>query len=328
MPASAANKIESKTESLAQSRQAGRNRVGVLLLILGVCAVGSAGLLARIGLDSGMGALALAAWRLTLASVLLGIAQSWRGRRTNQAALRPVQGASLILAGACLALHFVTWFASLNLLSVARSTLLVVTSPLWAGMLGLFVPSLRPNRAFWPGLAVAGAGLVFVTTGGAARAGQTLSSPSLWQGDALALLGALLIVPYLLLVQRVQSELGTLRTVAWTYSAAALCLWLIALARHAMSVPSRPGAWFAIVSMALIPQMIGHTSLNRALHYFSAAQVTSTCLLEPIIAALLALLWLGERITMGQAVGAILLLGGVFLNLRPDTNKPVTPPPS
>lgn len=292
----------------------------------GVCAVGSAGLLARIGLDSGLSALALAAWRLTLASVLLGTAQSWRGRRAEQAALRPAQKASLMIAGVCLALHFVTWFASLNLLSVGRSTLLVVTSPLWASLLGLFVPSLRPNRAFWPGLAVAGIGLIFVTTGGAARAGESLSAPSLWQGDILALMGALLIVPYLLLVQRVQAELGTLRTVTWTYSAAAACLWLIALARHALAVPSSPGAWFAIVSMALIPQMIGHTSLNRALRYFSAAQVTTTCLLEPIFAALLAWAWLGERVTMWQAVGAALLLGGVFLTLRPDTNKTVSLP--
>ncbi len=315
--------INTEIKRKVENKQARPNTAGVLLLTLGVCAVGSAGLLARIGLDSGMEALGLAAWRLTLASVLLGIAQSWRGRRAAQTVLKPAQWSRLTIAGVCLALHFVTWFASLNLLSVGRSTLLVVTSPLWAGLLGLFVPSLRPNRAFWPGLAVAGVGLLFVTTGGVARAGQTLSALSLWQGNLFALLGALLIVPYLLLVQRVQSELGTLRTVAWTYSAAAACLWLIALARHALPVPSRPGAWFAIVSMALIPQMIGHTSLNRALRYYSAAQITSMCLLEPIFAALLALLWLGERVTMRQGAGAILLLGGVFLTLRPDTNKTI-----
>ena len=57
--------------------------------------------------------------------------------------------------------------------------------------------------------------------------------------------------------------------------------------------------------------MIGHTALNRALRAFSAAQVTAAGLLEPIFAALLAWMWLGEGVTPGQGMGALLLLGGV-----------------
>ena len=303
-----------------------KNAANVLLLMVGASAVGSAGLLARIGLDSGLDALPLAAWRLSLAALLLAAAQGLRNRRTKQAAILPAHKMGMTLAGICLALHFVMWFASLNTLSVARSTLLVVTSPLWAGLLGLCVPILRPGRRFWPGLALAGVGLVFVTTAGAGRTGQTLAgSPTFWQGDALALAGAMLIVPYLLLVQRAQAVVGTLRTVTWTYSAAAVCLLLIALARHALTVPSRPGAWFAIVSMALVPQMIGHTALNRALRAFSMAQVTSAGLLEPIFASLLAWLWLGERVTPTQGLGALLLLGGVALTLQPDNGSDLPP---
>ena len=211
-----------------------KNTAGLLPLIAGVCAVGSAGLLARVGLDSGLEALPLAAWRLTVASLLLAVAQYARNRRTVQATIQPAHRAGMTLAGVCLALHFVAWFASLNTLSVARSTLLVVTSPLWAGLLGLLVPALRPGRRFWPGLALAGIGLVLVTTGGTGRAAQGFHAPpSFWQGDAPALAGAMLIVPYLLLVQRAQVALGTLRTVTWTYSAAAVCLWVLAIARHA-----------------------------------------------------------------------------------------------
>src|ERR1700684_3176338 len=106
-----------------------------LLLLFGVCAVASASLLARLGLDAGMSALQLAMWRLTFASVIL---VAWRLRAGSPApALRPEVKVRLAVAGFFLALHFVAWFVSLRAVPVARSTLLVSTTPLWTGLVGL-----------------------------------------------------------------------------------------------------------------------------------------------------------------------------------------------
>lgn len=287
-----------------------------LLLLGGVCAVGSAALLARWGLDAGMSALNLALWRLTVAGVLLIAWQLLRAGPYRP----PLQGKDrfrLAAAGVCLALHFVTWFASLRSIPVARSTLLVATAPLWAGLLGLLVPALRPPPGFWKGLAIAFAGLLLVTTASRVGAGwrPAGSGLPLW-GDLLAVSGAMLYIPYILLVQRVQAEFGTLRTVTWVYASAALCLWLVALARGPIIWPHTFAVWGSVIGMAIAPQLLGHTALNRSLQYFTAGQVAAATLLEPVFAAALAWLLLGEVVTLRQAVGAALLLGGVALTLR------------
>lgn len=295
------------------------------------------------GLGGGMDALQLALWRLTVAGGLLLLWQAVGWRWIGRHRLRPSQRktgitrsleetnvaaplksamprreqARLVIAGACLAFHFVTWFASLNYVPIARSTLLVTTSPLWAGLLGWFVPGLRVGRGFWSGLAIAITGGFLVTTQGAAQHGQTaFSVGSAWKGDMLAMAGGLLIVPYLLLVQRAQAAFGTLRAVTWAYSCAAACLWLVALPQGHWRPPPTLPAWASVLGMALVPQLLGHTALNRSLRHFSASQVSTATLLEPVFAGILAWLLLGETITGGQMAGATLLLCGVAQTLR------------
>ena len=299
------------------------------LLLGGVLAVGAAGLMVRLGLDGGLGALQLALWRLTLASGVLiawGMVQAIRQGR--EPALPHREQARLIGAGVCLALHFVTWFASLRYVPVARSTLLVTTSPLWAGLLGLWIPSLRVGRGFWLGLAAAAPGIVLITTQGAIQTHVPLPARgAAWQGDVLAMIGGLLVVPYLLLVQKAQNQYGTLRVVTWAYGCAAACLWLIALLGGNLQLPPTQRAWLAVVGMALVPQLLGHTALNRSLRHFSAGQVSTATLLEPVFAGALAWLLLKESITGGQMAGAALLLFGVASALRakqavPDNSLP------
>ncbi|HLV80278.1 MAG TPA: DMT family transporter [Chthonomonadaceae bacterium] len=286
-----------------------------LLLLGGVLAVSAAPLLARWGLDAGMRATTLAMWRLALAASAL---IAWNLYRAGPAR-PPLPGPvwiRLAAAGAYLALHFVAWFASLELIPVARSTLLVTTAPLWAGLLGLAVPALRPQRGFWSGLLVAAAGLFLVTASGAARSGLAPAVKGMAPlGDALAVLGAVMVVPYYLLVQQAQARYGTLRVVTVVYAAAALCLGLAALAQGQIALPPTPVAWVSVAGMALVPQLLGHTALNRSLRAFNAGQVAAATLLEPVFAAALAWPLLGERLSLRQALGAALLLGGVALAL-------------
>ncbi len=279
-----------------------------LVLVIGVCGVASAGLLARAGLDAGMSPLALSAWRLVIASLGLLV---WRLISIGRTAFDRSDQLRLAIAGLFLAVHFATWIASLNYVSIARSTLLVATAPLWAGLAGLFVPSLRPSRLFWVGLLIAGVGTAVVTTQGATFRGGEHA----WLGDLLAVIGAMAIVPYLLASQSVQKRHGTLATTTWIYSAAAVVLVVCALGTSGPVMPPSPAAWGSILGMALFAQLIGHSSLNGSLKNFTASQVATTALLEPVFAAALAWPILGEAISPMQGLGGLLLLVGVGIAL-------------
>jgi drug/metabolite transporter (DMT)-like permease len=290
------------------------------VLLVAQLAVGSAALMARAGLEHGMSALSLATWRLTIASLLVVGLLKVRSRfdvpgcppLTRRDQLR------LVAAGVCLGLHFLTWFASLRYVPIARSTLLVATTPLWSGLADVLFLGRRLSLLFWCGLALAGTGAWGVTMGGASGppVGFIGGPPAL--GDALAVAGAVLMAVYYLLVQEVQARQGTGRTVAWTYSTAALSLWPAALLAggNAGVLPGNAVAWAAVLGMALVPQLIGHTALNWSLRRFAASEVATATLLEPVFAGALAYLFYGEAVTPIQGIGAAILLAGVALALR------------
>ncbi|HVT12971.1 MAG TPA: DMT family transporter [Fimbriimonadaceae bacterium] len=285
----------------------------ILVLLVGLCGVASAALLARYGLAAGVSPEALSAWRLTVAS--LALIATVAAFRLPKIAKADIWRAAV--AGVFLALHFSTWIASLEYVSVARSTLLVATSPLWAGLLGLVLPSLRPRPIFWLGLAFAAGGTILFTS----QSSAAVHRGPPWVGDLLALAGAIAIVPYLLLSQTVQRKAGTLVTVTWIYAAAAAVLWFYLLPMGQAVVPRSTNAWISILGMAIFAQLIGHSSLNYALRHFSAAQVATATLLEPVFAAILAWLFLGEGLNWIQVGGGFVLLAGVGLGLRGE------PPP-
>jgi drug/metabolite transporter (DMT)-like permease len=71
--------------------------------------------------------------------------------------------------------------------------------------------------------------------------------------------------------------------------------------------------------IALVPQVIGHTSYNWSLKHFSAATVAVIALGEPVGASILAYFLLSEQITIMQVLGGLLILGGVALTLRGES---------
>jgi len=228
---------------------------------------------------------------------------------------------SLVAAGVALAIHFWAWFVSLQYISVARSTLLVSTTPLWAG-LGMWALTRRsPSRAFWIGLAVSGVGAWLVTAHNGAQ--PPLQEAGATVGDGAAILGAIGIAVYFLLVAPHQGPLGTWRVVAWTYPSAAAATWsaLLLTGSTGNAMPLSLNAWAAIAALALVPQLIGHTALNWSLKHFTAGAVGAATLLEPVFAGWLAWLILDETPTLNQIVGAAILLAGVALALRSGSSE-------
>ena len=71
-----------------------------------------------------------------------------------------------------------------------------------------------------------------------------------------------------------------------------------------------------MVLLALVPQLIGHTAINRSLGYLSATAVAIAIFGEPVGATLLGVVVLGETPTPLQIAGAVLVLGGVYVGIR------------
>ncbi len=275
-------------------------------------AIGAAAIFARFAL-AGAGPFAVSALRLGIAAaVVLAFA-----RRFGRISAR--REVALVGAGATLALHFATWVASLLFTSVAISTLLVTTTPVWTEVYEVVRERRAPSAAFTFALALALGGVMLIVT---ARASTPAPVPGhALLGDALALIGSIAIGAYLVIVRdsgaRHTEPLPTSAIVARTYSWAALVLLIAAVAaRQPAPALANTGAWFGILAMALISQLLGHTGLNAALRDFSPSTVGMTTLLEPVIAGALAAALLHESLTPRALFGGALVLIAIAVTLR------------
>lgn len=296
-----------------------RRPLALFVLVGAQLAIGSAALLARAGLSHSLSPAALAGWRLLIAAVLVWVIGLMQARRETPGdqSVAPRIRLHLIAAGLLLSLHFIAWFISLQHVSVARSTLLVTTAPVWAGLGGALLRRERLSGFFWLGLMVAAFGMwLVVATGGSKPPFPATDGRHAALGDLYAILGALAIAAYLLLTQPYQATLGTTTVVSWTYGAAAAWTWLwIPFAGSEHVIPASGFAWLSVIGMALFPQLLGHTALNWSLRHFPAGVVSAATLLEPVFAGALAWVLLHEPLTGHQLTGAAILLAGVGLAL-------------
>lgn len=301
-------------ESSAEAMEAGppsRPRppaATALIIAVAIFGVSWAAVLVR---WSAASAYALAFWRLTLSLIIIGVAitvgRDWR----RAADVRFSEVALLALAGALLALHFVAFFLSLELTTVASSTLFVNLHPLFAAALSVVWLRERPSRGEWIGIAIAVAGAMVI--GGA----SLKLGPDAWRGNALALLGAALIAGYFVIGRFARQRLGIWVYAGWVYLFAALFLVPLLVLRGDPIIGYPGREWWIFAGLAAGPMLLGHTGFNWALRYVRAYIVNLAVLGEPIGASLLAWWLLGGGEVPGPSTvgGGLLIIAGLAISI-------------
>lgn len=288
------------------------NWLVILVLIVGILTVSTAAILIRLANAAanlnGVGfSLVLAASRLTLASLIL--LPAWRqiDRRVLQPGAIRYAGA----AGLCLAIHFAVWIASLSYTSIAASTALVTTNPVWVTLISWLWFREKPSRLSAIGIALALLGGLGVGLGSVSST-SIGSHPLL--GNILALLGSWAVSFYLLLGREAQKRgLSIGGYIAIAYTTAAFILLPLPLA-FGVSYTGYPIlVYFYILLTALLPQLIGHTSFNWVVLWISPTLVTLAILFEPVCASFLGYLLFGEIPTPLVLAGATILVIGVAI---------------
>lgn len=276
-------------------------RIGVLAL--GVVAISCAAVLVRL---ADAPPLTVAAARLCIATaVLLPVALIKARSEMKRLLLGELR--LLLLAGACLALHFGLWIASLSYTTVISSVVLVTITPLFVALASWLLFRERLRLATFAGIAVSLVGALLIGYSGLQHGGQAL-----W-GNLLALLAAVAMAGYLLVGRRMRRNAGLVAYATLVFMVAAMVLFAAAVISGARFTGYATATYVAMLALALVPQLVGHMSLNWALRFLPATMVTVAVLGEPVGATALAWIVLAEAPSMIEAVGAALLLLGVSL---------------
>ena len=285
-----------------------------VVLGIGLLAIAFGAILARLAQGGGVPSVVVATTRLGLAALIITPLALLHARPALRSLSRR-QWLMALAAGACLALHFGTWISSLEYTSVASSTALVTTNPLWIGIASFFLFGEKPGRAMIGGilLSLAGSLCIFWSDSQNAAAG---SQPLF--GNLLALVGSWCFSAYLLIGRRLRAGLPLTAYIWLAYGVAALFLLAGTQAAGQSFSGYSLAAWGAMAGLALGPQLLGHTAYNWSLRYVSATFIAVVTLGEPVGSALLAFLIFDEGFTPLQFAGFALLLAGIYLASRSE----------
>jgi drug/metabolite transporter (DMT)-like permease len=301
------------------------------VLALGILAVSTASILIRFARQEQVPALVIAAYRLGLAALILAPI-ALRRHRAELRQLTRADWLAALFSGGFLALHFATWISSFDYTTITSSVVLVTTGPIWVALASWLFLRERLSRQIVSGLAVTVLGGFVVglsdacdaTTG--VCAGVGLSGTQLW-GDFLALAGAWFVAGYLLIGRLLRHRLSLLAYLLVVYGTAAVVLiglaalngqsFLISPSGHPFSAQ----AFLWLILLAVLPQLVGHSSYNYALRFLPPTYVAIVALAEPIGTSILAFLLLAELPPLLTIIGAAVILIGILIASWPDRSN-------
>ncbi|MFI0943983.1 DMT family transporter [Streptomyces sp. NPDC021020] len=285
---------------------------GADLALLGVAIAGvsmSAPLIAATAAP----ALAIAFWRNAMAVGVLTPVALWRHRGE----LRRMGRRALTLSGAAglvLALHFGLWLPSLTMTSVATSTALVTTTPIWTTLI-LRLRGHRPPGLVWAGTALAVVGVLILT-------GIDMSTDTrALAGDALALAAGLAAAVYMLLGSEVRRTATTTAYTYVCYSTTAVSLLAACLVSGSALGGYDGRSWLKIAALTVVAQLLGHSLLNRVVRGLGPSTTSTAILLETPGAALIAALWLGQTPPAAAYPALVVILAGLALVVLADVRR-------
>ena len=275
-----------------------------VLLFIGVLSVSFAAIFIRL---ADAPPLVIATYRLAIASIVLLPFALIRAKATPVRKLSRGDILLILLSSIFIASHFALWITSLNCTSIASSVILVTAHPVFVAIISYFLWGERLTKPMVVGIGIALVGALFINFGSFA-----LSRGSLL-GDVLALLAALSMGIYLLIGRQLRERINILNYLALVYTCAAVILLIATVVTGYSLFGYSSTTYTMIVLLALIPQLIGHSSLNLALRLMPAIFVSVAILGEPVGATALGYFILAEAPTTVEIAGGLLVLGGIFM---------------
>ena len=135
-------------------------------------------------------------------------------------------------------------------------------------------------------------------------------------GNALALLGAFMAAGYVISGRNLRKSINLLPYTLLVYSTASVVLLLLCFLFKFPLVGFSAQSYIWLILLAIVPQILGHITLNWALGFIPAAFVSIALLGVPVGSTILAWVFLQEPPSLIEITGGIIILLGIILSSR------------
>lgn len=202
------------------------------------------------------------------------------------------------------------YFAALQRIPASLAAILFYAYPLFVVLWETLIYRQRPGAGKLAALVLAAVGLLLVLDKGSGEVSAA--------GLLLGIGSAVCYAAYFVLGRRILRQRSPLTVTGFVLLLAAAGFWLYGgiSGQLVLDLPARTWAWIA--ALAVISTAVAILALFAGLQKVDAGTAAITSALEPALAVILAAAIFTEPFTLGQAVGIMLVLGGVVVLQLPQ----------
>ena len=283
-----------------------------IALFIGILCISIFPVIVRMNLTSG---LISAFYRMAIATAILLPVALYKGKLglENRKLILPIA-----ICGILFASDIAVWNISIQHSSATQATLLTNLSPIWVGIFSFVFLNYRPRKSFWLGTFIALIGMmVFVGI-------DTILELKLDTAFFLGVLSGLLYALYILVSKTVLEKVEVITFITYSMIFSSVFLFIINVAFGEGFFGFSNQAWISLFIQGIVCQLIAWLLISYATQKMRATRVSLSLLSQAIFAALLAAVFIGEKITPVQIFGSIIILAGIATTFYEKTKPNAT----
>jgi drug/metabolite transporter (DMT)-like permease len=210
-----------------------------------------------------------------------------------------------ILCGVLFASDVAVWNIAIQESSATQASLLTNLSPLWVGIISYAFLKTKPATNFWIGTTVALFGMTMLV------GFQFFLKLDFDNAFILAVLSGILYSIYLLVSKKVLSHIDVLSFMVISLLASTVYLAIICIAMKEPFSGFSDAGWLVLLIQAVVCQLMAWLSISYATQHMRPTRISLSLLGQAVLTALLAWLFLDEKITFNMILGGVILLLGI-----------------
>jgi DME family drug/metabolite transporter len=282
---------------------------GALMIMAAGFCWGTTGIFSKYAYaETNIGPISLAWFRLIIGVPLLGLVAIAKGYPFS---LTRREIALFVAFGFCgLTVFEALYFTSFAFTSVQHATSLLYTAPAFVAVLSWVIlkEKLTRRKLVAVALSITGAFLIL----GLVR-GEPLFTSRTQIGDGLAILSGLAYSSWYIFGKVLGKGREPAVTSVFAMCFGAVFLFPLAVAIEGFRIPMGWFAWELVVGVGIIPTAMAYIFYLGGLKLIDATKASVYAITEPLSAALLAFLFLGESLSYDSAIGFLMIVSSILL---------------
>ena len=270
-----------------------------MALFVGILCISIFPVIVRMNLTSG---LISAFYRMAIATAILLPVAFYTGKLKLKdiKVLWPVAGCGVLFA-----MDIAVWNISIQNSSATQATLLTNLSPIWVGIFSFLFLGYRPRKSFWAGTLIALTGMILFV------GPVTFLELKLDMAFFLGVLSGVLYAFYILVSKAALEKLDVITFMSYSMLTSTVFLFLVNIYFGEQFLGFSGNAWLSLLVQGIVCQLIAWLLISYATQNMRATRVSLSLLSQMIFAALLAAVFIGEKITTVQIFSGLIILAGI-----------------